>query len=121
MVTHYNNVTTHYNTLQQCSAGKQGHNSIPQQYLATCRCITEEVNNYISHPSFQFVAHPNCQQHLTNIWHGPEMGFLQTLEVPKKLMMWVICVPLVPIFCLVYVFYPESKVGLVLVYQHGML
>ena len=62
--------------------------------------------------SFQFVAHPNCQQHLTNIWFGPEMGFMQSLSLWKKMLMWGFCVPLVPIFCLVYVFSPDSKVSL---------
>jgi len=59
---------------------------------------------------FQFIAHPNCQQHLTSIWYGPEMGFLQSLTLWKKVVMWFVCVPLVPIFCLIYIVTPHSKV-----------
>jgi len=59
----------------------------------------------------QFVAHPNCQQHLTSIWYGPEMGFLQSLTLWKKVVMWFVCMPLVPIFCLIYIVTPHSKVA----------
>jgi len=58
----------------------------------------------------QFVAHPNCQQHLTSIWFGPQMGFLQSLTLWKKLLMWVVCVPLMPFFCVVYILAPDCKV-----------
>ena len=60
---------------------------------------------------FQFVAHPNCQQHLTSIWFGPEMGFMQSLALWKILCMWILCIPLVPFFCLIYVISPDSKVS----------
>lgn len=59
----------------------------------------------------QFVAHPNCQQHLTNIYYGPEMGFLQSLSKWKKIVMWMLCVPLVPFFCVIYMVSPHSKVS----------
>ena len=58
----------------------------------------------------QFVAHPNCQQYLTSIWYGPEMGFLQSMTLWKKVVMWFVCVPLVPIFCLIYIVTPHTKV-----------
>ena len=58
----------------------------------------------------QFVAHPNCQQHLTSIWYGAEMGFMQSLSLWKKIVMWIVCVPLVPIFCIIYLVSPETKV-----------
>ncbi|KAK2181128.1 hypothetical protein NP493_410g05010 [Ridgeia piscesae] len=50
----------------------------------------------------KFVAHPNCQQHLTSIWYGPEMGFMQSMGTGKKIFMWIGCIPLVPFICLVY-------------------
>jgi len=56
------------------------------------------------------VAHPNCQQHLTSIWYGPQMGFMQSLNLWKKLLMWVVCVPLMPLFCIVYIIAPDCKV-----------
>jgi len=69
--------------------------------------------NYLSlfGASLQFVAHPNCQQHLTSIWYGPQMGFMQSLNLWKKLLMWVVCVPLMPLFCIVYIIAPDCKVG----------
>jgi len=33
------------------------------------------------------LSHPNCQQHLTSIWYDPEMGFLQSLNLWKKVVM----------------------------------
>ncbi|KAI0207129.1 Short transient receptor potential channel 3 [Lamellibrachia satsuma] len=48
----------------------------------------------------KFVAHPNCQQHLTSIWYGPEMGFMQSMGTARKIFMWVGCIPLVPFICL---------------------
>jgi len=65
----------------------------------------------------KFVAHPNCQQHLTNIWYGPEMGFLQSLTMWKKSIMWIVLIPLVPIFCIVYVVMPNTKVSFKFIYQ----
>ncbi|ESO05095.1 hypothetical protein HELRODRAFT_130200, partial [Helobdella robusta] len=59
----------------------------------------------------KFVAHPNCQQHLTSIWYGPETGFMQSLTLWKKSLMWVVCVPLVPVFCFVYILSPDNKIG----------
>jgi len=58
----------------------------------------------------QFVAHPNCQQHLTSIWYGPQMGFMQSLNLWKKLLLWIVCVPLMPLFCVVYIIAPDCKV-----------
>ena len=58
----------------------------------------------------QFVAHPNCQQHLTTIWFGPQMGFMQSLTLWKKIVVWLVCVPLLPIFCFVYIIAPSTKV-----------
>jgi len=58
----------------------------------------------------QFVAHPNCQQHLTSIWFGPQMGFMQSLNLWKKLLLWIVCVPLMPLFCIVYMIAPDCKV-----------
>lgn len=61
--------------------------------------------------SLQFVAHPNCQQHLTSIWFGPQMGFMQSLNLWKKLLMWMVCIPLMPFFCIVYIIAPDCKVS----------
>ena len=46
---------------------------------------------------FQFVAHPNCQQHLTASWYGKEMGFLQTLPISKKLLFSTVALPFLTI------------------------
>jgi len=59
----------------------------------------------------QFVAHPNCQQHLTSIWFGPQMGFMQSLNLWKKLLLWIVCVPLMPFFCIIYIIAPDCKVS----------
>ena len=63
---------------------------------------------------FQFVAHPNCQQHLTSMWYGTEMGFLQSMALWKLALMWLVCVPFIPVFCVIYLFAPDTKVGLLL-------
>lgn len=39
------------------------------------------------------------------------MGFLQSLALWKKGIMWLSCVPLIPVFCLVYLFAPDTKVS----------
>jgi len=86
----------------------------------------------------QFVAHPNCQQHLTSVWYGPEihwvvstkkttgcvrcgwstvgpeMGFMQSLALGKKMIMWLLGIPLVPIFCVIYIVSPKSKVFIII-------
>jgi len=59
----------------------------------------------------QFVAHPNCQQHLTSMWYGAEMGFLQSMALWKLALMWLVCVPLIPAFCVIYLFAPNTKVN----------
>ncbi|XP_074649130.1 short transient receptor potential channel 7-like [Tubulanus polymorphus] len=59
----------------------------------------------------KFVAHPNCQQHLTNIWYGPEMAFLQSANLLKKISFFFVFVPIVPFLCLAYLFAPNSKLG----------
>ncbi len=76
------------------------------------KTISWIISHLLVYMSFQFVAHPNCQQHLTNIWYGPEMGFMQSMQLGQKILMYSIIVPLVPLFCLVYVFSPDSKVSL---------
>ena len=38
------------------------------------------------------------------------MGFMQSLNLWKKLLMWVVCVPLMPLFCIVYIIAPDCKV-----------
>lgn len=39
------------------------------------------------------------------------MGFLQSMSLWKKVVMWIICVPLVPFFCFIYIVSPNSKVS----------
>ncbi len=62
----------------------------------------------------QFVAHPNCQQHLTTIWFGADMAFLQSFTLWQNILMWVACVPLVPFFCIMYIISPNSRVRVIL-------
>jgi len=68
-----------------------------------------------THPSvllLQFVAHPNCQQHLTSIWYGQQMGFMQSLTLWKQLAFWLVCIVLLPVICLVYIVAPNTQVRL---------
>ena len=39
------------------------------------------------------------------------MGFMQSLTLWKKLLLWFMCVPLLSVLCLIYVLYPGSKIG----------
>jgi hypothetical protein len=39
------------------------------------------------------------------------MGFMQSLTLWKKLIVWFMCVPLMGVLCLIYILYPGSKVG----------
>ncbi|CAH1795209.1 unnamed protein product [Owenia fusiformis] len=59
----------------------------------------------------KFVAHPNCQQQLTTMWYGAEMGFLQSLNTLRKVCLIVFGAPLVPFLCIAYVLFPNSKLG----------
>ncbi len=72
--------------------------------LCTCRIQTAETH-YV-----QFVAHPNCQQHLTSVWYGKEMGFLQTLSITKKVILSTVVLPFLPFFCISYIVRPQAKV-----------
>ncbi|CAE1274339.1 TRPC3 [Acanthosepion pharaonis] len=62
----------------------------------------------------KFVAHPNCQQHMTSIWYGSEMGFLQSLNWWRKLLFGIIYIPFVPFFCAAYIIAPNSKASAVM-------
>lgn len=62
----------------------------------------------------KFVAHPNCQQHMTSIWYGSEMGFLQSLNWWRKLIFGIIYIPFVPFFCAAYIIAPNSKASAVM-------
>lgn len=62
----------------------------------------------------KFVAHPNCQQHLTSIWYGSELGFLQSLVWWKKLLLYLATMPLLPFFCFIYIVTPDTKLGNIL-------
>jgi len=44
------------------------------------------------------------------MWYGTEMGFLQSMALWKLAVMWLVCVPLIPVFCVVYLFAPNTKV-----------
>ncbi|KAH3872990.1 hypothetical protein DPMN_036214 [Dreissena polymorpha] len=59
----------------------------------------------------KFVAHPNCQQHMTSIWYGSEMGFLQSFNWIRETVYAVLFLPAIPFLCAVYVFLPNSKLG----------
>jgi len=58
----------------------------------------------------QFVAHPNCQQHLTSIWYGQQMGFMQSLTLWKQLGFWLVCIVLLPVICFIYIVAPNTQV-----------
>lgn len=59
---------------------------------------------------FQFVAHPNCQQHMTSLWYGSEMGFLQSLSWWKQLCFVILFLPTIPFIALSYIIAPNTKV-----------
>ncbi|XP_052788308.1 short transient receptor potential channel 7-like isoform X2 [Mya arenaria] len=59
----------------------------------------------------KFVAHPNCQQHMTSIWYGSEMGFLQSFNWMRESIYAVLFLPAIPFLCAVYVMFPNSKLG----------
>jgi len=44
------------------------------------------------------------------MWYGAEMGFLQSMALWKLALMWLVCVPLIPVFSIVYLFAPHTKV-----------
>ncbi|XP_033739855.1 short transient receptor potential channel 3-like [Pecten maximus] len=62
----------------------------------------------------KFVAHPNCQQHMTTLWYGPEMGFLQSLPSWKQLAFATCFIPCIPVMCVAYVMAPNTKAGSVM-------
>ncbi|XP_012943366.1 uncharacterized protein LOC101855595, partial [Aplysia californica] len=62
----------------------------------------------------KFVAHPNCQQHMTSIWYGSEMGFLQSLNGFMQFIYLILFLPAIPFMCLVYIIAPGSKFGAVM-------
>ncbi|KAL4240893.1 hypothetical protein ACF0H5_001675 [Mactra antiquata] len=59
----------------------------------------------------KFVAHPNCQQHMTSIWYGSEMGFLQSFNWLRESIYAILFIPAIPFLCAVYVVFPNSKLG----------
>ncbi|XP_060584215.1 short transient receptor potential channel 7-like isoform X6 [Ruditapes philippinarum] len=59
----------------------------------------------------KFVAHPNCQQHMTSIWYGSEMGFLQSFNWLRESIYAILFLPAIPFLCAVYVIFPNSKLG----------
>ncbi|XP_025087997.1 short transient receptor potential channel 3-like isoform X2 [Pomacea canaliculata] len=62
----------------------------------------------------KFVAHPNCQQHMTSIWYGSEMGFLQSLNGLMQLIYLFLFIPVIPFLCVSYVFVPSGKIGAIM-------
>ena len=64
---------------------------------------------YLISTHVQFVAHPNCQQHLTTIWYGAEMAFLQAGSSWKKFALAFGAVFGLPLLCLTYILFPNSK------------
>ncbi|KAL8607311.1 hypothetical protein ACOMHN_039461 [Nucella lapillus] len=62
----------------------------------------------------KFVAHPNCQQHMTSIWYGSEMGFLQSMNGLMQFIYLLLFIPVIPFLCVAYVFVPGGKVGAIM-------
>ncbi|KAK7491231.1 hypothetical protein BaRGS_00017502 [Batillaria attramentaria] len=62
----------------------------------------------------KFVAHPNCQQHMTSIWYGSEMGFLQSLNGLMQFIYLILFIPIIPFLCVIYVFVPGGKIGAIM-------
>ncbi|XP_055876461.1 short transient receptor potential channel 7-like isoform X2 [Biomphalaria glabrata] len=62
----------------------------------------------------KFVAHPNCQQHMTSIWYGSEMGFLQSLNGLMQFVYLLLFLPAIPFMCVFYILAPSSKFGAVM-------
>ncbi|XP_065921451.1 short transient receptor potential channel 7 isoform X3 [Magallana gigas] len=59
----------------------------------------------------KFVAHPNCQQHMTTLWYGSEMSFLQSLSLWKQLAFILLFLPCIPFLCVAYIIFPNTKPG----------
>ncbi|ELT98255.1 hypothetical protein CAPTEDRAFT_189959 [Capitella teleta] len=57
----------------------------------------------------KFVAHPNCQQHLTNIWYGKEMSSLQSMSTWKKSGLLLLFIPALPLVTLIYVINSNTR------------
>ncbi|XP_050393600.1 short transient receptor potential channel 7 isoform X3 [Patella vulgata] len=68
----------------------------------------------VSYEERKFVAHPNCQQHMTSIWYGSEMGFLQSLSWYRNLIYLILFLPTIPFLCIIYIFAPNSKFGAIM-------
>ncbi|KAH9513132.1 Short transient receptor putative channel 3 [Bulinus truncatus] len=62
----------------------------------------------------KFVAHPNCQQHMTSIWYGSEMGFLQSLNGLMQFLYLLLFLPAIPFMCVLYIIAPGSKFGAIM-------
>nr|KAG5702760.1 hypothetical protein BaRGS_003634 [Batillaria attramentaria] len=78
---------------------------------ATERDILARLKMAIRYEEKKFVAHPNCQQHMTSIWYGSEMGFLQSLNGLMQFIYLILFIPIIPFLCVIYVFVPgEEKV-----------
>ena len=57
------------------------------------------------------MAHPNTQQHMTNLWYGDEMQFLLACPVWKKLIALALAPVVIPVFCVLYIIFPNSWVS----------
>ena len=60
--------------------------------------------------SFQFVAHPNCQQLLATLWYEGSPGFRRR-NVVCKLLITVTIGFMFPLFCILYLIAPKSRLG----------
>lgn len=56
------------------------------------------------------MAHPNCQQHLVDVFYGPDMRFIQSLAPWQKVLLSVVSAPLLPVLSLFYILVPKSQV-----------
>ncbi|VDI51110.1 Hypothetical predicted protein [Mytilus galloprovincialis] len=78
------------------------------------RDLLARLKMAIRYQEKKFVAHPNCQQHMTSLWYGSEMGFLQSLSWWKQLCFVILFLPTIPFIALSYIIAPNTKLGAVM-------
>ncbi|KAL3877271.1 hypothetical protein ACJMK2_035003 [Sinanodonta woodiana] len=88
--------------------------SYPDPIMTTFELRQEMMKLAEVEKEFKFVAHPNCQQHMTNIWYGSEMGFLQSLHWFKQILYAIMFLPAIPFLCVLYIVLPNTKLGAVM-------
>ena len=70
--------------------------------------IKPQLNLFILTCS-QFISHPNCQM-LCSKYFFRDLAFMSQLSGLNKIMISLVSIPLLPLFCLLYIIYPDLEV-----------